>query len=58
MVKSVNGVVFIGFGIAIAARIATYPGITLVQMLPGLALGAALIGLGLYRTIALVRSRG
>ena len=54
--KVVNGVIFIALGIAIIVRMAMGVGLRF-EAFSGFVLGAALIALGLYRTVGYLRSR-
>ena len=54
--KTFNGVVFIVFGALIITQLALRIGLRF-EALSGYVLGAALIALGLYRTVGFVRSR-
>lgn len=55
--KAVNGVLFVALGAAIIVRMFTGIGLRF-EALPGLILGAAMLGLGAHRTWLLWRSRG
>lgn len=54
--KTFNGVVFIALGALIIVQLALRIGLRF-EALSGFVLGAALIALGLYRTVGFVRSR-
>lgn len=54
--KTFNGVVFIVLGALIVVQLALHIGLRF-EALSGFVLGAALIALGLYRTVGFVRSR-
>lgn len=54
--KTLNGVIFIALGAVIVFQLVTKIGFRFEAM-SGLVLGAALIALGLYRTVSFVRSR-
>ena len=54
--KIVNGVLFIALGVLIITRMATMVGLRF-EAIGGYVLGAALIALGVYRSVEFVRSR-
>lgn len=54
--KVFNGIVFIVLGVLIIVQLVRMVGFRL-ESVSGLILGAALIGLGLYRTAGFVRAR-
>lgn len=55
-VKSINGLVFIVLGAAIIVQIVRSAGLRF-EVLPGTVLGAAMIALGVYRTLGLRQRR-
>jgi hypothetical protein len=54
--KTLNGVIFIVFGVLIIVQLAVRIGLRF-EALSGFVLGAALIALGVYRTVFFIRSR-
>jgi hypothetical protein len=54
--KAFNGVLFIVLGAAILVQIVHFAGLRL-EAIPGIILGAAMLGLGLYRIAMMVRAR-
>jgi hypothetical protein len=53
--KAVNGVLFTILGTAIVVRVLMVPGAGL-RVIPGVVLGLAMLGLGVYRTFHVVRA--
>jgi hypothetical protein len=54
--KAFNGLLFAVLGVAILIRIVSYAGLRL-ETIPGIILGAAMLGLGLYRITLMLRAR-
>jgi hypothetical protein len=54
--KSVNGVLFIVLGAAMTYNLVRFAGVRL-ESISGLILGAAMMGLGVYRVTATARAR-
>jgi hypothetical protein len=54
--KAFNGLLFVVFGAAIMVRILVVSGAHFIAV-PGLVLGAAMLGLGVHRILLLLRSR-
>ena len=52
--KAINGFLFAGFGVAIAARVFLAAGFRPLAI-PGVALGLAMFGLGVHRLLLLLR---
>jgi hypothetical protein len=55
--KAFNGLLFVVLGAAILVQIVRYAGLRL-ESIPGIILGAAMLGLGLYRIALMLRARG
>ena len=55
--KAFNGVLFIFLGAAILIQVVRYAGLRL-ETIPGIILGAAMLGLGFYRISLILRARG
>jgi hypothetical protein len=54
--KAFNGVLFIILGAAILVQVARIAGLRF-EAIPGVILGGAMMALGLYRTVFIVRNR-
>ena len=54
--KAFNGVLFIILGAAILVQVARIAGLRF-EAIPGIILGGAMMALGLYRTVFMVRNR-
>ena len=55
--KAFNGLLFAVLGAALLVQVVRYAGLR-VEAIPGIALGSAMLGLGLYRTAMMLRARG
>ncbi|HET9392082.1 MAG TPA: hypothetical protein VFO29_00980 [Candidatus Rubrimentiphilum sp.] len=55
--KAFNGLLFIALGAAILVQVVRFAGVRL-ETIPGIILGAAMLGLGLYRVTLMLRARG
>jgi hypothetical protein len=55
--KAFNGLLFILLGAAMLIQVVRFAGVRL-ETIPGIVLGAAMLGLGLYRTALMLRARG
>jgi hypothetical protein len=55
--KAFNGLLFVVLGVGILIQIVRYAGLRL-ESIPGIILGAAMLGLGLYRIRLMLRARG
>ena len=55
--KAFNGLLFIVLGAAILIQVVRFAGVRL-ETIPGIVLGAAMLGLGLYRVTLMLRARG
>lgn len=55
--KGFNGLLFIVLGAAILVQVVRFAGVRL-ETIPGIILGGAMLGLGLYRVTLMLRARG